>query len=152
MQVVKRSAQKNGSFQKLFSLPAEEFLINDFACAIERKILIQVKGYAEPCILLMQLLQKISWRISVSRLLDKVTRVPVDVCGMVINVRVIEVSRNVIEINSSIVIMNSLNPCVESCSAVLFCVCIPSCRRFHQKMQTITQRTLNALQRYASLT
>ena len=42
MQVVKRSAQKNGSFQKLFALPAEEFLINDFACAIKKKILIQV--------------------------------------------------------------------------------------------------------------
>lgn len=42
MQVVKRSAQKNGSFQKLFALPAEEFLINDFACASKRKILIQV--------------------------------------------------------------------------------------------------------------
>ena len=42
MQVVKRSAQKNGSFQKLFALPAEEFLINDFACAAKRKILIQV--------------------------------------------------------------------------------------------------------------
>lgn len=43
VQVMKRSAQKNGSFQKLFALPAEEFLINDFACAIKRKILIQVK-------------------------------------------------------------------------------------------------------------
>lgn len=42
VQVRKRSAQKNNSFQKLFSLPAEEFLINDFACAIKRKIPIQV--------------------------------------------------------------------------------------------------------------
>lgn len=42
VQVVKRSAQKNGSFQKLFALPAEEFLINDFACASKKKILIQV--------------------------------------------------------------------------------------------------------------
>ena len=42
IQVRKRSARKNDSFQKLFSLPAEEFLINDFACAIRRKILIQV--------------------------------------------------------------------------------------------------------------
>jgi hypothetical protein len=40
--VLKRSAQRNSSFQKLFSLPAEEFLINDFACAIKRKIPIQV--------------------------------------------------------------------------------------------------------------
>ncbi|CAK9278846.1 unnamed protein product [Sphagnum jensenii] len=39
--VLKRSAQRNSSFQKLFSLPAEEFLINDFACAIKRKIPIQ---------------------------------------------------------------------------------------------------------------
>ncbi|CAM6037416.1 unnamed protein product [Sphagnum compactum] len=39
--VAKRSATQNASFQKLFSLPAEEFLINDFACAIKRKILIQ---------------------------------------------------------------------------------------------------------------
>ncbi len=42
LQVLKRSAQRNSSFQKLFSLPAEEFLINDFACAIKRKIPIQV--------------------------------------------------------------------------------------------------------------
>jgi hypothetical protein len=43
LQVAKRSATQNASFQKLFSLPAEEFLINDFACAIKRKILIQVR-------------------------------------------------------------------------------------------------------------
>jgi hypothetical protein len=42
IQVRKRSAHKNGSFQMLFSLPAEEFLMNDFACAIKRKIFIQV--------------------------------------------------------------------------------------------------------------
>lgn len=43
LQVNKRSAQRNTNFQKLFSLPVEEFLINDFACAIKRKILIQVR-------------------------------------------------------------------------------------------------------------
>ncbi|KAG0631154.1 hypothetical protein M758_1G231500 [Ceratodon purpureus] len=46
--VVKRSAQKNGSFQKLFALPAEEFLINDFACAIKKKILIQGRVFLSP--------------------------------------------------------------------------------------------------------
>lgn len=43
LQVNKRSAQRNSNFQKLFSLPVEEFLINDFACAIKRKIPIQVR-------------------------------------------------------------------------------------------------------------
>lgn len=46
--------------------------------------------------LFMQLLQEIGWRFSVSSLLDTVTRGPVDVGGMVINVGVIEVSRNII--------------------------------------------------------
>ncbi|KAG0621016.1 hypothetical protein M758_4G261700 [Ceratodon purpureus] len=49
--VVKRSAQKNGSFQKLFALPAEEFLINDFACAAKRKILIQGRLFLSPRLL-----------------------------------------------------------------------------------------------------
>ncbi|XP_024372049.1 C2 and GRAM domain-containing protein At1g03370 isoform X2 [Physcomitrium patens] len=48
IKVVKRSAQKNGSFQKLFALPAEEFLINDFACAIKKKILIQGRLFLSP--------------------------------------------------------------------------------------------------------
>ncbi|XP_024386274.1 C2 and GRAM domain-containing protein At1g03370 isoform X3 [Physcomitrium patens] len=48
IKVVKRSAQKNGSFQKLFSLPAEEFLINDFACAVKKKILIQGRVFLSP--------------------------------------------------------------------------------------------------------
>ncbi|KAG0620711.1 hypothetical protein M758_4G237500 [Ceratodon purpureus] len=51
IKVRKRSAHKNGSFQKLFSLPAEEFLMNDFACAIKRKILIQGRLFLSPRLL-----------------------------------------------------------------------------------------------------
>ncbi|KAG0591890.1 hypothetical protein KC19_1G209800 [Ceratodon purpureus] len=51
LKVRKRSAQKNSSFQKLFSLPAEEFLINDFACAIKRKIPIQGRLFLSPRLL-----------------------------------------------------------------------------------------------------
>lgn len=41
-QLVKRSPKLNSQFQKLFALPSEEFLINDYACAIKKKIPIQV--------------------------------------------------------------------------------------------------------------
>lgn len=51
LKVRKRSAQKNNSFQKLFSLPAEEFLFNDFACAIKRKIPIQGRLFLSPRLL-----------------------------------------------------------------------------------------------------
>lgn len=54
LQVLKRSAQRNSSFQKLFSLPAEEFLINDFACAIKRKIPIQVGA----CFCVLEVLER----------------------------------------------------------------------------------------------
>lgn len=43
MQIGKRSPQRNTSFQRLFSLPEEEFLINDFACAVKKKIPLQVQ-------------------------------------------------------------------------------------------------------------
>ncbi|KAL0534460.1 hypothetical protein IC582_028751 [Cucumis melo] len=36
-----RSPQSNSAFQKLFGLPAEEFLINDFTCHLKRKMPIQ---------------------------------------------------------------------------------------------------------------
>ncbi|KAG7012672.1 C2 and GRAM domain-containing protein, partial [Cucurbita argyrosperma subsp. argyrosperma] len=36
-----RSPQSNSTFQKLFGLPAEEFLINDFTCHLKRKMPIQ---------------------------------------------------------------------------------------------------------------
>ncbi|XP_042443416.1 C2 and GRAM domain-containing protein At1g03370-like [Zingiber officinale] len=36
-----RSPQTNSSFQKLFGLPQEEFLINDFSCHLKRKMLLQ---------------------------------------------------------------------------------------------------------------
>lgn len=36
-----RSPQTNSAFQKLFSLPPEEFLINDFTCHLKRKMPIQ---------------------------------------------------------------------------------------------------------------
>lgn len=41
LKVSKRSSHRNEYFQKLFSVPNEEFLYNDFACAIKRRILIQ---------------------------------------------------------------------------------------------------------------
>ncbi|XP_039012600.1 LOW QUALITY PROTEIN: C2 and GRAM domain-containing protein At5g50170-like [Hibiscus syriacus] len=36
-----RSPHKNSTFQKLFSLPPEEFLINDFTCQLKRKLPVQ---------------------------------------------------------------------------------------------------------------
>ncbi|KAJ8770312.1 hypothetical protein K2173_013266 [Erythroxylum novogranatense] len=36
-----RSPQTNSAFQKLFGLPPEEFLINDFTCHLKRKMLLQ---------------------------------------------------------------------------------------------------------------
>ncbi|RZC92467.1 hypothetical protein C5167_041810 [Papaver somniferum] len=36
-----RSPRKNSAFQKLFGLPPEEFLINDFACSLKRKMPLQ---------------------------------------------------------------------------------------------------------------
>ncbi|EFJ15178.1 hypothetical protein SELMODRAFT_118690 [Selaginella moellendorffii] len=43
-----KSSRKNASFQKLFSLPQEEFLINDFACAVKRKIPLQGRLFLSP--------------------------------------------------------------------------------------------------------
>jgi hypothetical protein len=37
-----RSPQTNSAFQKLFGLPQEEFLINDFTCHLKRKMPLQV--------------------------------------------------------------------------------------------------------------
>lgn len=39
--IARSSLQKNASFQRLFSLPAEEFLVNDFSCSLKRKLLLQ---------------------------------------------------------------------------------------------------------------
>ncbi|OAY68676.1 C2 and GRAM domain-containing protein, partial [Ananas comosus] len=36
-----RSPHKNSAFQKLFGLPPEEFLINDYSCSLKRKIPLQ---------------------------------------------------------------------------------------------------------------
>ncbi|KAL6181817.1 hypothetical protein ACLB2K_048466 [Fragaria x ananassa] len=36
-----RSPHRNSTFQKLFGLPPEEFLISDFTCALKRKMLVQ---------------------------------------------------------------------------------------------------------------
>ncbi|GLJ25245.1 hypothetical protein SUGI_0483240 [Cryptomeria japonica] len=46
--ILRRSPQKNLSFQRLFSLPPEEFLINDFACALKRKIHLQGRLFLSP--------------------------------------------------------------------------------------------------------
>lgn len=37
LQIKLRSPQTNSAFQKLFGLPPEEFLINDFSCHLKRK-------------------------------------------------------------------------------------------------------------------
>ncbi|XP_038895524.1 C2 and GRAM domain-containing protein At5g50170 isoform X2 [Benincasa hispida] len=36
-----RSPYRNSAFQKLFSLPTEEFLVSDFTCSLKRKMLLQ---------------------------------------------------------------------------------------------------------------
>ncbi|KAM7263253.1 hypothetical protein ACFE04_000936 [Oxalis oulophora] len=40
-----RSPQTNSAFQKLFALPPEEFLINDFTCHLKRKMPVQLSNY-----------------------------------------------------------------------------------------------------------
>ena len=42
VQIHLRSAQTNSAFRKLFSLPPEEFLIDDFTCHLKRKMPLQV--------------------------------------------------------------------------------------------------------------
>ncbi|KAI7731535.1 hypothetical protein M8C21_017664 [Ambrosia artemisiifolia] len=37
-----RSPHRNSTFQKLFSLPPEEFLVSDFSCSLKRKLPLQV--------------------------------------------------------------------------------------------------------------
>lgn len=39
--IARRSPQTNSTFQKLFGLPPEEFLINDFSCYLKRKMPLQ---------------------------------------------------------------------------------------------------------------
>lgn len=46
--IVRRSPQRTTQFQKLFSVPPEEFLVNDYACAIKRKIPIQGRLFLSP--------------------------------------------------------------------------------------------------------
>lgn len=42
LQLNLRSPHKNSTFQKLFGLPPEEFLISDFTCYLRRKLPVQV--------------------------------------------------------------------------------------------------------------
>jgi hypothetical protein len=42
MQINLRSTQTNAAFRKLFALPPEEFLIDDFTCHLKRKMPLQV--------------------------------------------------------------------------------------------------------------
>lgn len=42
MQINLRSTQTNVAFRKLFALPSEEFLIDDFTCHLKRKMPLQV--------------------------------------------------------------------------------------------------------------
>eukprot|EP00249_Psilotum_nudum_P022502 c28540_g1_i2 orf=26-3193(+) len=46
--ISRRSPQKNLSFQRLFLLPSEEFLINDFSCALKRKLPLQGRLFVSP--------------------------------------------------------------------------------------------------------
>ncbi|XP_062233040.1 C2 and GRAM domain-containing protein At1g03370-like [Phragmites australis] len=43
-----RSPHTNSAFQKIFSLPPEEFLINDFTCHLKRKMLTQGRLFLSP--------------------------------------------------------------------------------------------------------
>lgn len=49
--IVRRSFVKNASFQRLFSLPSEEFLVNDFSCSLKRKFLLQGRLFLSPRVL-----------------------------------------------------------------------------------------------------
>ncbi|KAH7424959.1 hypothetical protein KP509_11G034000, partial [Ceratopteris richardii] len=49
--IARRSFVKNASFQKLFSLPSEEFLVNDFSCSLKRKFLLQGRIFLSPRVL-----------------------------------------------------------------------------------------------------
>ncbi|KAJ6848027.1 C2 and GRAM domain-containing protein [Iris pallida] len=46
-----RSLQTNSAFQKLFGLPPEEFLINDFTCHLKRKMPLQGRLFLSPRII-----------------------------------------------------------------------------------------------------
>ncbi|KAL6596603.1 hypothetical protein ACP70R_047246 [Stipagrostis hirtigluma subsp. patula] len=46
-----RSPHTNSGFQKIFSLPPEEFLINDFTCHLKRKMLTQGRLFLSPRII-----------------------------------------------------------------------------------------------------
>lgn len=46
-----RSPQTNSEFQKIFSLPPEEFLINDFTCHLKRKMIIHGRLFLSPRII-----------------------------------------------------------------------------------------------------
>eukprot|EP00850_Spirogloea_muscicola_P005882 SM000027S09663 [mRNA] locus=s27:621504:627334:+ [translate_table: standard] len=47
-EIVKRSAQKNLSFQRLFSVPESEFLINDYSCSVKKKLPLQGRLFVSP--------------------------------------------------------------------------------------------------------
>ncbi|KAG8076101.1 hypothetical protein GUJ93_ZPchr0006g40923 [Zizania palustris] len=49
--IVVRSPHTNSAFQKIFSLPPEEFLINDFTCHLKRKMLTQGRLFLSPRII-----------------------------------------------------------------------------------------------------
>ncbi|XP_073009990.1 C2 and GRAM domain-containing protein At1g03370 isoform X2 [Typha latifolia] len=46
-----RSPQTNSAFQKIFNLPPEEFLINDFTCHLKRRLLTQGRLFLSPRII-----------------------------------------------------------------------------------------------------
>uniref|UniRef100_A0ACD5ZVM5 Uncharacterized protein n=1 Tax=Avena sativa TaxID=4498 RepID=A0ACD5ZVM5_AVESA len=49
--IAMRSPHTNSEFQKIFSLPPEEFLINDFTCHLKRKMLTQGRLFLSPRII-----------------------------------------------------------------------------------------------------
>lgn len=49
--ITRRTFVKNTSFQKLFTLPSEEFLVNNFSCSLKRKFLLQGRLFVSPRVL-----------------------------------------------------------------------------------------------------
>ena len=67
MQINLRSTQTNVAFRKLFALPPEEFLIDDFTCHLKRKMPLQVV-MAQLLLLVLYL----KWNLRVSKLISYV--------------------------------------------------------------------------------
>lgn len=51
LKLTRRTFVKNASFQKMFTLPSEEFLVNNFSCSLKRKFLVQGRLFLSPRVL-----------------------------------------------------------------------------------------------------